>query len=64
VAKTPTKKDILTKINELIAAVNALAAQLDEDTGVSKTNYEAIATVETFNDEQLGSLDQLANQRE
>jgi hypothetical protein len=70
-AKTPTKLDILLKLNDLINSMNnlnlkydELLAKLDTDTGVSGTNYSSSVNIEPFSSEQLSAMDQLINLRE
>lgn len=70
-AKTPTKLEMLQKINELISACNGLTdkyidllQKLDTDTGVSNTDYSTLVTVEPFSAEELSAMNQLINLRE
>lgn len=70
-AKTPTKLEILQKINEIVNAVNgqtvqyeALLAKLDLDLGVQDTNYKTTVNIEPFSAEDLAAFDQLINLRE
>lgn len=70
-AKTPTKLEILQKINELITASNAqnskyreLLEKMDSDTGVSDNDYTELVDVDPFTADQLAAFDQLINLKE
>lgn len=70
-AKTPTKLQILQKINQIIESHNSLQdkfiellQKMDLDTGISDNDYIDLANIEPFSDEELQALDQLINLRE